>query len=174
MSLEICSPCLAHKTVIWNLFQFYCYDTSAEEGCDVEETGFYSLSQDYFAQYWTAPSWSAHLLLWDGAIAGFALIETSDALSGALELADLFIMKRFRRHGIGRQVVRHFMSSRAVPWTVVVYDEAVGATAFWNSIFQDPSFTPSRQVPDPDDRMVTTHVLEPTIAAKPPKVKLSN
>lgn len=164
MTLEICSPCQAHQPVIWNLFQFYCYDTSPEDGYDVQESGFYSLSPEYFAQYWTEPNWSAHLLRWNGAIAGFALLEPSDALPGGMELADLFIMQRFRRHGIGRQVVRHFMTNRSVPWTVVVYDNAAGAKAFWHAIFQDPQFTPSRQVPDPDQRAVTTHVLEVTHA----------
>ena len=165
MTIEICSHTADHKPVIWNLFQFYCYDTSIEDRYDVEETGLYSLSPEHFAQYWTLPHWSAHLLRWNGAVAGFALIEPSDALPGGMELADLFVMARFRRHGIGRHVVQHFMSVRTVPWTVVVFDEATGAQAFWHSIFQNPLFAPSRQVPDPDGRDVTTHVLEPTIAA---------
>lgn len=151
--------------MIWNLFQFYCYDTSIEDACDVDESGLFSLSPTYFARYWTFPNWSAHLLRWRGAIAGFALIEDSDALPGALELADLFVLRRFRRNGVGRQVVSHFMSSRRVPWTVVVFDEADEAKAFWNVMFQHPHFAPSRQVLDPDGRKVSVHVLEPTVAA---------
>jgi predicted acetyltransferase len=165
MTLEVCSHTDQHKLAIWNLFQFYCYDTSPEDGYDVTETGLYSLSSEFFSQYWTQPTWSAHLLRWDGAIAGFALIETSDALPGGMELADLFVLKRFRRHGIGRRVVQHFMSVRSVPWTVVVFEQAIEAKAFWRSIFQEPLFAPSRQVPDPDGRDVATYVLEPTIAA---------
>ena len=165
MTLEICLPQNEHKQVIWNMFQFYCYDISTQDGCDLEDSGLYSLSPDYFAQYWTKPRWSAHLLRWEGAIAGFALIEDSDALPAGLEIADLFVMKRFRRHGIARQVVRHFMAEREMPWTVVVFDEAAEAKAFWASMFQLPGLTPSRQVADPDGRDVTVHVFEPTIAA---------
>ena len=165
MSIEICPHTEDHKAVIWNLFQFYCYETSIEDECDVDDSGLYSLSPAYFARYWTESRWSAHLLRWDGAIAGFALIEASDALPGAQEIADLFVMKRFRRRGIATQVARHFMSRRVVPWTVVIFDEALEARAFWASMFNDPLLAPSRQVPDPDDRAVTVHVLEATTAA---------
>ena len=165
MSIEICPHDEEHKAVIWNLFQFYCYETSVEDACDVDDSGLYALSPKYFAGYWTEARWSAHLLRWDGAIAGFALIEPSDALPGAQEIADLFVMRRFRRRGIARQVVHHFMSRRALPWTVVVFDEAVEARAFWASMFTDPLLAPSRQVPDPDDRAVAVYVLEATSAA---------
>jgi predicted acetyltransferase len=164
MTLEICTHQDEHKPVIWNLFQFYCYDTSLEDGYDVEDSGLYSLSPEYFSQYWTVPTWRAHLLRWNGAIAGFALIEDSDALPGGMEIADLFIMQRLRRHGIASQVVRYFMSERQVPWTVVVYNKATHAKAFWKAMFQIPGLTPARQVPDPDGRDVSVYVLEPTIA----------
>ncbi len=160
MSLEICPHQAAHQSVIWNLFQFYCYDTSIENSYDVTDTGFYALSQAYFSQYWSQPNWRAHLLRWHGVIAGFALLEDSDAVEGALEIADLFVLKRFRRHGIARQVVQHFMATRQVPWTVVVYKDADEAQAFWASMFQQPGLVPSRQVADPDGREVTVYVLE--------------
>lgn len=160
MSLEICPHQDLHQQVIWNLFQFYCYDTSVYDGYDVEETGFYAMSQEYFAQYWTRPNWRAHLLRWNGAIAGFALLEDSDAVSGAMEIADLFVMRRMRRHGIAAKVVRHFMESREVPWTVVVFDDADDAKAFWASMFRMPALAPSRQLADPDGRDATVHVLD--------------
>jgi|GEM_PF-1762011 len=159
MPLEICAHSDQDKQVIWNLFQFYCYDTSNYDGYDVESNGLYSLSESYFSQYWTEPVWRAHLLRVDGAIAGFALIEPSDAVSGAMEFADLFIMSRFRRRGIAKEVVLHFMNQRAVPWTVVVYDDAEDAKAFWSAMFRQPAITPTDTVADPDGRQVTVHVL---------------
>ncbi len=164
MHLEICAHTGEHKAVIWNVFQFYCYETSVEDEYDLEANGLYALSDEYFAQYWSDPRWSAHLLRWDGAIAGFALIEASEALHGAQELADLFVLKRFRRRGIARDVALHFMVRRSVPWTVVVFDEAQEARAFWSSMFAHPSLKPSRQVADPDGRAVAVYVLEPNLA----------
>jgi predicted acetyltransferase len=165
MSLEICSHTDGHKPLIWNVFQFYCYETSIEDGNDLEENGRYSLSSEYFAQYWNNPRWSAHLLRWNGAIAGFALIEASEALSSAQELADLFVLKRFRRKGIARNVALHFMAERTVPWTVVVLQGADDAQAFWTNLFSTPQLSPNRCLSDPDDRAATVFVLEPNIAA---------
>nr|WP_315473052.1 GNAT family N-acetyltransferase [uncultured Undibacterium sp.] len=160
MPLEICAHSDQDKLTIWNLFQFYCYDTSNYDGYDVESNGLYSMSESYFSQYWTEPVWRAHVLRVDGAIAGFALIEPSDAVSGGMEIADLFIMSRFRRRGIAKEVVLHFMTRRVVPWTVVVYDDAADAKAFWSAMFLDPAITPTSTAADPDGRQVTVYVLE--------------
>ena len=159
MPLEICAHSDQDKQVIWNLFQFYCYDTSNYDGYDVESNGLYSMSESYFSQYWTMPTWRAHLLRFDGAIAGFALIEDSDAVPGAMEIADLFIMSRFRRRGIAKDVVLHFMTQRIVPWTVVVYDDAADAKVFWSAMFTIPAITPTETVADPDARQVAVYVL---------------
>lgn len=164
MSLEICAHSDQDKQVIWNLFQFYCYDTSYYDGYDVESNGLYSMSASYFSQYWTEPVWRAHLLKVDGAIAGFALIEPSDAVPGGMEIADLFIMSRFRRHGIAKEVVLHFMNQRVVPWTEVVYDDAADAKAFWSAMFQHPAITPTDTAADPDGRQVTVYVLAANVA----------
>lgn len=147
------------------MFQFYCYDTSVYDGYDVEESGFYFMSAEYFSQYWSTPTWRAHLLGWNGAIAGFALIEDSDAVSGALEIADLFVMRRFRRHGIAAKVALRFMEQREVPWTIVVFDDADDAKSFWGAMFKVHALTPSRTLPDPDGRAATVHVLEANAAA---------
>ncbi len=161
MHIEICPHDLRDKGVIWNLFQFYCYDTSADDRCDVEQDGFFSLSAAYFARYWTEPRWSAHLLRVDGALAGFALIEPSEELADAQELADLFIMKRYRRAGAGRQVVQHVLGQRSVPWTVTVFKDWTDAARFWERLFRLPEFTVSGQLPDSLGRGADVFVLAP-------------
>lgn len=163
MQIDICPTRLEDKTTIWDLFQFYCHDISSEDQCDVESDGLFSLSADYFAQYWSRPGWAGHLLRVDNAIAGFALIEPSDAVDGAHELADLFVLKRFRRAGVAKRVALHFLACRSVPWTVTVVNEAEEARLFWHRMFCLPQLAVSRQVPDPDGRAVTVHVLEPNI-----------
>lgn len=150
---------LEYKNTIWNMFQFYCYDTSVYDGYDVEADGNYKMCADYFAQYWQLPRWSAYIVKVDGALAGFALIEPSDAVAEAQELADLFIMRRFRRRGVAQQVVSHFMATRAIPWTITTFDDAPDATAFWQQMFLRPEFQVSQTLADPDGREATVHLL---------------
>ncbi len=160
MTLEICSHQEAHKPVIWHLFQFYCYDTSVYDGYDVEESGLYRMSAEYFSQYWLLPNWRAHVLRWNGAIAGFVLLEDSELVSGGMEIADLFVMSRFRRLGIANQVVNYFMRQRTVPWTVTVFDDAADAKQFWQQIFSRPEFVPDGKIADPDDRAAQVYLLQ--------------
>lgn len=156
---EICRCAESDKSIIWNMFQFYCYDTSEYDGYDVQPNGFYRMCADYFAQYWTQPRWSAYLLRVDGALAGFALIEPSDVDANALELADLFIMRKYRRRGLAQFVVEHFLGQRDTPWTITVFDDAGDAKAFWQRIFGLPGMQVTQVFADPDDRAAQVHWL---------------
>ncbi|QDQ27241.1 GNAT family N-acetyltransferase [Chitinimonas arctica] len=165
MQIEICPTSLADKRTIWNLFQFYCYDTSIEDGYDVEADGFFSLSADYFAQYWDKPRWSAHLVRANGAIAGFVLIEPSDVLPHAQEIGDLFILKRWRRQGIAEHVAKQFLARRTETWAITVFNEWRDARSFWTKMFSHPALSVDQQLADPDGRDTTVFVLEPNMAA---------
>lgn len=158
-SLQILPAGPEYQNTIWNMFQFYCYDTSVYDGYDVETDGKYKMCADYFAQYWQLPRWSAYILRVDGALAGFALIEPSEAVAAAQELADLFIMRRFRRRGVAQQVVSHFLAARAIPWTITTFDDAPDATAFWQQMFGLAEFQVSQTLADPDGRQAIVHLL---------------
>lgn len=152
MSVEIRPHQLDDKSVIWNLFQFYCYDTSREDEVDVEADGFFSLSPSYFGQYWELPRWAAHLIRVDGAIAGFVLIEPSDVVPEAQEIADLFILRRYRRRGLARDIVWHFLAQRQTPWTITVLDGWPEAEAFWAAMLADPRLRVAQRFSDPYGR----------------------
>ncbi|CRM69538.1 GNAT family N-acetyltransferase [Pseudomonas sp. 25 R 14] len=121
--------------LIRNLYQFYAYESSDWEQEDVEADGRFYIHEEHLSRYWQDPQWSANLLLVDGYIAGFLLIERSE-LAGinALELADLFILKRYRRKGIGRAVATQVLTSGEADWLVRFYDQDEASQAFWRSV----------------------------------------
>ncbi len=121
--------------LIRNLYQFYAYESSDWEQEDVEQDGRFYIHEEHLARYWQDPQWSANLLLVDGYIAGFLLIERSE-LPGinALELADLFILKRYRRKGIGRALATQVLTSGEADWLVRFYDQDEASQAFWRSV----------------------------------------
>ncbi|MBH3421918.1 GNAT family N-acetyltransferase [Pseudomonas gessardii] len=124
--------------LIRNLYQFYAYESSDWEQEDVELDGRFYIHEEHLARYWQDPQWSANLLLVDGYIAGFLLIEHSE-LAGvnALELADLFILKRYRRKGIGRALATQVLSSGEADWLVRFYDQDEVSQAFWRSVLDN-------------------------------------
>lgn len=160
MIIDICETNLKHKDTIRNLYQFYLYDTSAEEREDVNCDGLYDFAEEYFSRYWVDDGWSAHLILADNEVAGFLLIETSDIFPGTKEFADLFIMKKYRRHGIAHKVVRKFLSERRHPWLVVVFHCSKKAQEFWNKQFSIPELSDVEMVRHPDFDSANLYLLQ--------------
>ncbi|AZE99736.1 hypothetical protein C4J95_2274 [Pseudomonas orientalis] len=127
-----------HAELIRNLYQYYAYESSDWEQEDVEADGRFYIHDEHLARYWQDPQWSANLLLVDGYIAGFLLIEGSE-LPGidALELADLFILKRYRRKGIGRAIATQVLCSGEDNWLVRFYDQDEVSQAFWRTVLDN-------------------------------------
>ncbi len=127
-----------HTELVRNLYQFYAYESSDWEQEDVEVDGRFYIHDDHLARYWQEPDWSAHLILVDGFIAGFVLIERSE-LPGleALELADLFVLKKYRRQGIGRALATQILLSGANAWLVRFYRQDETAVAFWHAVLDE-------------------------------------
>ena len=124
-----------HATLIRNLYQFYAYESSDWEQEDVEVDGRFYIHDEHLERYWQEPQWSANLILVDGFIAGFLLIERSE-LPGidALELADLFVLKKYRRLGIGRALATQVLTSGEGNWLVRFYGQDETAAAFWRTV----------------------------------------
>ncbi|MCK9799487.1 GNAT family N-acetyltransferase [Pseudomonas sp. MAFF 302030] len=134
-TLELVQTGPEQAELIRNLYQFYAYESSDWEQEDVEVDGRFYIHEEHLARYWQDPQWSANLLLVNGFIAGFMLIERSE-LPGlhALELADLFILKRYRRQGIGRALATQVLSSGDSDWLVRFYDQDEVSQAFWRTV----------------------------------------
>lgn len=138
VTLELVPTDLEQMPLIRNLYQFYAYESSDWEQEDVEVDGRFYIHDEHLLRYWQEPGWSAQLLLVDGFIAGFLLIERSE-LPGvdALELADLFILKKYRRRGIGRALATQVLMSGEDNWLVRFYGQDETAVAFWCSVLDD-------------------------------------
>ncbi|MBB5019154.1 putative acetyltransferase [Chitinivorax tropicus] len=150
MKIDLIRTELSALPIIRNLYQFYAYDSSDWEGSDVEENGQFYLDGDYLRRYWDEPGWSANLIKVNDEIAGFLLIE-HDSLPDLPfpEFADLFLLKRFRRMGIGQQIVEGVMLATAHPWIVMSYEADETSQAFWQSIFERLPFHSVRTYLDP-------------------------
>jgi len=131
--------------LIRNLYQFYAYESSDWEQEDVEIDGRFYIHDEHLQRYWQEPGWSASLILVDDCIAGFLLVERSE-LPGidAAEFADLFVLKRYRRQGIGRALVQQVMGDGS-PWLLRFYRQDELACAFWQQLLSEWP-RPARQV----------------------------
>lgn len=161
-TVELVPTCPEQAELIRNLYQFYAYESSDWEQEDVEVDGRFYIHEPHLERYWQTPQWSANLILVDGFIAGFLLIERSE-LPGldALELADLFILKKYRRQGIGRALATQVLMSEENAWLVRFYQQDETARAFWRAVLDDLPRPVSAIEPD-DDPQLLSFLVTPT------------
>ncbi|OEC34031.1 Predicted acetyltransferase [Pseudomonas cuatrocienegasensis] len=137
MQIELLPAEIEQLPLIRNLYQFYAYESSDWEQEDVELDGRFYVNDEHLLRYWQEPNWSAQLILIDGFIAGFLLLECCDETGRQImEFADLFILRKYRRLGIGRALaVQTLGDGRA--WLLNVYRQDTVALAFCHQVMAD-------------------------------------
>ena len=121
--------------VLAALFELYAYDLSDALALDVGDDGHYPVPP--FDAYFSDPRCHAFLVRVEGRLAGFALVRERSRLTGderVRDVAEFFVMRRYRRHGVGEQVARGLFRRFPGPWEVRQKFANVAATAFWRRI----------------------------------------
>lgn len=164
MQIELAPTTVEQLPLIANLYQFYAYESSDWEQEDVELDGRFYIHEPHLQRYWQEPQWSAQLILADGFIAGFLLIERSE-LPGinALELADLFILKKYRRQGIGRALVEQVILADGGSWLVSFYPQDHLASSFWNQLFKQLPLRGLQPLSNPEEPELLSYLLNPPL-----------
>jgi predicted acetyltransferase len=117
------------------LFELYAYDLSDTLDLDVGDDGRYPVPP--FDVYWTDPRCHAFLIRVEGRLAGFALVTERSRLTGdehVRDMAEFFVMRRYRRRGVGEQVAVGLFRRFPGAWEVRQRFANVAATAFWRRI----------------------------------------
>ncbi len=163
MQIELLPTTAEQLPLIANLYQFYAYESSDWEQEDVETDGRFYIHQPHLQRYWQEPGWSAQLILADGFIAGFLLLERSE-LPGieAPEFADLFILKKYRRRGIGRALVQQLMGDGS-SWLLRYYRQDAVALAFWQQLFSELPRPPRAVWTEEEAGGLLTYLINPPV-----------
>jgi predicted acetyltransferase len=120
------------RALLQNLAQFYYYDFSEVLEMHVDEDG--RFGDVDLTPYWVDEWRHPFLLRVDDKLAGFALISERSKItgkSGVFDMMEFFVLRRFRRHGVGRAAAFAAFDRFAGPWEVRQREEHPDATAFW-------------------------------------------
>jgi predicted acetyltransferase len=118
----------ADRPVVRRLLELYRYDFSEFDGGDVDPHGEYGYR--YLDHYWTEPVRHAFLFRVDGHWAGFALVRVWEPN----DMAEFFVMRKYRRHGFGRRAAETLFARFPGRWTVRQQRSNPQATSFWRSV----------------------------------------
>ncbi len=128
------------KTVLYNLIQFYRYDSSEFDGHVLTSHGVYLYK--YLDHQWTEEYRRPLFIKTDGELAGFALValdvpkefvKVSDALETNI-IGDFFIMRKFRRKGLGRESAFTIFDRFPGPWEIRQTAANTPANQFWKRV----------------------------------------
>ncbi|MCR8843306.1 GNAT family N-acetyltransferase [Paenibacillus sp. SC116] len=138
MHVECIRASIEHKDVFKNLMQLYIYDFSEFIKCDVEEDGLFG-AYPYLDSYWEDESHRfPYIIKQEGKYAGFILVRFVESEErNFFTIAEFFVMKKYRKAGIGRAVAKQVFNSHKGSWEVFQMESNRPAQLFWNKVIDE-------------------------------------
>jgi len=135
MNIQIVPAKESQKSILQQLMELYSYDFSEFAHDDVNEHGLYGYS--YLDHYWTDETRHPFFIIVDGHYAGFVLVTkhciyTAD--STAHNISEFFVMRKYRKAGVGRLAARRVFDMFSGMWEVRVLHINVAAMPFWAKV----------------------------------------
>ncbi|MEX2393038.1 MAG: GNAT family N-acetyltransferase [Actinomycetota bacterium] len=141
---------LADKPTVANLLELYQYDFSEFVPADIDERG--RFGYPYLDAYWTDDD-RFPFLIWVGhQLAGSVLIRRLP--DGVMVMAEFFVMRRYRREGVGRTAAVAAIDLFRGEWSIGVFETNAPGQAFWRDVLEPYSPTIGETSHD-GDRMTT-------------------
>lgn len=130
--VEVVPATPEQEPVLANLLQLYAYDFSEFLNLTIEPDG--RFHYPWLPLYWQEETRFPFLVKVDGYLAGFVLVSKGSLISGDPEIwdmAEFFIMRRYRRRGIGGVIAHEVWRRFPGKWEVRVLESNVAALPFW-------------------------------------------
>jgi predicted acetyltransferase len=135
--------------VLRNLMELYQHDHAEFEDAELDDNGLYGYK--FMDHYWTEPGRHPFLIGAEGRIAGFALVrDSTNTGDGRNHLAEFFIVRKYRRRGIGRTAAHRIFDMFPGAWSVGQVERNLPAKAFWRSIISDYTDGRFEETTDPN------------------------
>lgn len=127
----------ADAPTLTRLMQLYVHDLSDLVPMDVDDDGRFPFAPE--ARYWSEERFHPYFIRADGKLAGFLVVDDVSRLTGApvSDMSQFFILKRYRRCGVGARAARLAFDLRPGPWEVRQAPANVPAIAFWRRVIAD-------------------------------------
>jgi predicted acetyltransferase len=134
-NLELIRTGEDQHAVLANMLELYAYDFSDFLPLELGDDGRFGYKK--LDLYWTDARRQAFLVRCEKKLAGLVLIKRGSEIEAwneeVWDMAEFFILRRYRRRGIGAEVAAKVWRSCPGLWEVRVRAENTAAVQFWNS-----------------------------------------
>ncbi len=130
--IEVIRATVEQKPILANLLELYCHDFCEFIDVEIGPDGRFGYRD--LDLYWTDPGRHPFLLYVDNRLAGFALINTlhRDEIDEPVwDMTEFFILRRYRRHGIGTGAAHDIWRLFSGAWQIRVMATNEPAHRFW-------------------------------------------
>jgi predicted acetyltransferase len=131
-AIELVSAGPEQESILTNLLELYAHDFSEFRSLELGADGRFGYNP--LALYWSEPDGYAFLIKVDGELAGFALVKRGPRFSAGesvWDVGDFFIVRAYRRKGIGTKIAHEVWRRFPGPWEVRVMQSNRAALRFW-------------------------------------------
>ena len=128
---------IEQKSVLMQMMELNSYDFSEFTGDDISEYGYYGYA--HIDDYWNEAGRYPFFIRADGKLAGLVLIRSCSEYSDLPRphcVAGFFVMRKYRRHGVGLAAATQVFSRFPGGWEVSVLLNNHAALAFWESVIR--------------------------------------
>jgi predicted acetyltransferase len=149
MNVEIQPASVEDKPVLQHLLQLCLHDYSEFNGQDINEHGLFDYP--YLDYYWTEAGRYPFLVRVERKLAGFVLVRQLETggHKPLWQMAEFFILRKYRRQGIGRSVVHQVFERFEGQWEITQEEGNLPAQSFWKNVI--------RESIQESDQQVSTH-----------------
>jgi predicted acetyltransferase len=130
-----------HKPVLDRLLQLYLYDFSGFRSLELTPHG--TFPYRYLDHYFVEAGRQASFIVAGDQIAGFALMRRLD--DGTNQVAEFFVMKAHRRHGVGRVAAHDLFRRFPGRWRLEFDHANLAASRFWPVVVAEVADGPVNQ-----------------------------
>jgi predicted acetyltransferase len=132
--IEVVPAAPEQAPILANLLELYAHDFSEFHDVALGPDGRFGYQS--LPLYWTEPGRYPFLVRVDVNLAGFVLVKRGSDFSGnktAWDMAEFFVIRGYRRRGIGIQVAHEVWKRFPGAWEVRVMESNIPAYHFWAS-----------------------------------------
>lgn len=122
------------QEIMVNLFQYYLHDFSQFVDLKVNKKGRFEYPGLHL--YWREAGRDPYFIYNDGHLAGFVLVNREEDERGEFtghQIAEFFVLRGYRRQGIGQRSAHLIWDRYPGNWVVRVMKVNEGAVRFWKS-----------------------------------------
>jgi len=136
MKVEVTHVAPDDKPLLQHMMEFYQYDFSEYNDSDLDSHG--TFGYRWLDHYWTEDGRHPFIIRVDGRLAGFVLVNRFTYLPNSeWAISEFFIMRKYRRKGIGKTVAFFIFDKFHGVWEVHEPENNQPSHYFWREVISD-------------------------------------